>query len=168
MIQKKICLLGGSSVGKTSLVRQFVQGIFDDKYLTTIGVKVDKKIVAIDDKEIQFLLWDIEGVDQYAHFQQRYLRGASAVIIVVDQTRPQSLLDAFEIFNQVKQLSNNPAILAINKSDLAAEIDINQAQFQQFQAQFDLAFQTSAKTGAQVESLFSGLAALLITETSNG
>ncbi|WAJ69174.1 Rab family GTPase [Catenovulum adriaticum] len=168
MIQKKICLLGGSSVGKTSLVRQFVQGIFDDKYLTTIGVKVDKKIVEVENKQVQFLLWDIEGVDQYAHFQQRYLRGASAVIIVIDQTRPQSLLDAFEIFNQVQQSSNCPAILALNKSDLVAGIDINQAQFQQFQAQFELVFQTSAKTGAQVENLFNDLATLLITETSNG
>lgn len=168
MIQKKICLLGGSSVGKTSLVRQFVQGIFDDKYLTTIGVKVDKKIMTVEDKQVQFLLWDIEGVDQYAHFQQRYLRGASAVIIVIDQTRTQSLLDAFEIYNQVKQSSDIPAVLAINKSDLTAEIDVNQNQFKQFQSQFVLTFQTSAKTGAQVENLFTELAATLISETSNG
>mgnify|MGYP000200446372 CR=1 FL=1 len=56
MIQKKICLLGASSVGKTSLVKQFVECIFDAKYLTTIGVKIDKKANRLIDEKSPYLL----------------------------------------------------------------------------------------------------------------
>ena len=43
MIQKKICMLGATGVGKTSLVSRYVLSVFSDKYLTTIGVKIDRK-----------------------------------------------------------------------------------------------------------------------------
>ena len=48
MIQKKICLVGASAVGKTSLARRFVEGIYTDRYLTTVGVKIDKKMLEVD------------------------------------------------------------------------------------------------------------------------
>ena len=51
MIKKKICLIGAYAVGKTSLVRQFVSGIFSDDYLTTVGVKIDQRKVVIEDGE---------------------------------------------------------------------------------------------------------------------
>src|SRR6516225_5934643 len=63
MLQKKICMLGSFSVGKTSLVRRFVESIFDEQYQTTIGVKVDKKIVELAGKQITLVLWDIHGED---------------------------------------------------------------------------------------------------------
>ena len=59
MIQKKICMLGAYSVGKTSMVRRYVESIFDEKYLITLGVKIDKIRVALDDREVQLILWDI-------------------------------------------------------------------------------------------------------------
>ena len=82
MIQKKICVLGASGVGKTSLIKQYVEGIFSEKYLTSIGVKIDKKQVQCESHTVQFMLWDIEGIDRYCGFQPKYLRGASAIIIV--------------------------------------------------------------------------------------
>ena len=48
MTQKKVCMVGTSGVGKTSLVAKFVRSIFSDKYLTTVGVKIDKKTVTVD------------------------------------------------------------------------------------------------------------------------
>ena len=48
MLQKKICMLGGFSVGKTSLVKRFVESVFSETYLTTVGVKIDKKTVDLD------------------------------------------------------------------------------------------------------------------------
>lgn len=124
MIQKKICLLGASSVGKTSLVKQFVEGIFSEKYLTTIGVKIDKKTITFENEQIQFMLWDMEGNDTYNVFQERYLRGASAYIIVVDQTRTTSFREGLDIHTLARQVSNCPAILTINKNDLPATWNI--------------------------------------------
>ncbi|MGJ8692188.1 MAG: Rab family GTPase [Thalassotalea sp.] len=160
MIQKKICLLGATGVGKTSLVRQYVSGIFDDKYLTSLGVKIDKKIIETANNSVQFLLWDIEGVDQYSAFNPRYLRGASGVIIVVDKTRKQSFIEGYEIYSAVKSLIECPIILAINKSDLNERFSLNDNIEQQ--RLFELCFQTSAKTGEQVEEMFIALADLLV------
>lgn len=165
MIQKKICLLGASSVGKTSLVKQFVEGIFSEKYLTTIGVKVDKKTLSIADEKIQFMLWDMEGNDTYNVFQERYLRGAAAYIIVVDQSRSSSFNEGLDIHTLARQVTNCPAVLNINKSDLPAtwHIDDNEAH----QDLFDLEFSTSAKTGSQVEEMFLALAKLLLRSKEN-
>lgn len=161
LIQKKICLLGASSVGKTSLVKQFVNGIFNEKYLTTIGVKIDKKIISLANQQVQFMLWDIEGNDRYSVFQERYLRGASAYIIVVDQTRISSLKEGIDIHALARKFSNIPAILVINKNDLSANWQWQDKEFEDYQGLFDLQFSTSAKTGENVEKMFLALASLL-------
>lgn len=158
MIQKKICLLGASSVGKTSLIRQFVDGIFNERYLTTIGVKVDKKLVEHNGEQIQFILWDIEGNDRYNLFQERYLRGAAAYIIVVDQTRMSSFLDGMTVQELAKNAVDCPSVLAINKSDLTKNWPMPEEDLQEKIQSFDFCFNTSAKTGDNVELMFEQLA----------
>lgn len=167
MIQKKICLLGASSVGKTSLVQQFVEGIFNEKYLTTIGVKVDRKTLPIANQEINFMLWDMEGNDSYNVFQERYLRGAAGYIIVVDQTRASSLHEGLDIHTLAQQVTNCPAILAINKNDLPATWHLDDSENESYKKLFDLQFSTSAKTGSNVEEMFLALAKLLVRFEKN-
>ncbi len=79
MISKKVCLLGGFAVGKTSLVARFVHGVFSEKYLTTIGVKIDKRSMTVDDDELDLVIWDIYGEDDYQRVRMSYLRGASGL-----------------------------------------------------------------------------------------
>lgn len=162
MIQKKVCLLGASGVGKTSLVRRYVEGIFSDKYLTSIGVKIDKKRVELNGTQAQLMLWDIEGVDRYSGFNAKYLRGASAIIIVVDQTRTQSLHDGIEICRMAKGVAELPVALVVNKMDLpsggAWQETLKETSAQWFDYQFD----TSAKTGDGVEAMFLGVAQLAL------
>jgi small GTP-binding protein len=86
MTQKKICMLGSFSVGKTSLVARYVSSVFSDKYLTTVGVKIDKKTVAVDGADVTLLLWDIYGEDDFQKLRMSYLRGASGYLLVVDGT----------------------------------------------------------------------------------
>ena len=161
MIQKKICLLGATGVGKTSLVKKYVEGIFSEKYLTSIGVKIDKKEIELATNKIQFMLWDIEGIDRYCGFQPKYLRGASAFILVTDQTRSQSLIEGYEIQQMVKEVADIPGILAINKSDLEASWHWSDNEIEQIKSSFALSFNTSAKTGEGVETMFTELAKLL-------
>lgn len=164
MIQKKICLLGASSVGKTSLVKQFVEGIFNEKYLTSIGVKVDKKIVKVKQQEVQLMLWDIEGYDRYNVFQDKYLRGAAGYIVVVDQTRNTSLIEGLEIHSLARKVSNVPAILTINKNDLQANWHLDDEKNLQYKALFDELIKTSAKTGNNVEEMFQTIAELTLKD----
>jgi small GTP-binding protein len=163
MIQKKICLLGATGVGKTSLVKQYVEGIFSEKYLTSIGVRIDKKQVKIIKQEavkqiVQFMIWDIEGIDRYCGFQAKYLRGASAFIIVTDQTRSQSLVEGLDILKMVKEVVDIPGVLAINKSDLPASWHWSDSELEEIKQNFSHFFNTSAKFGDGVESMFSYLA----------
>ncbi|GLO60070.1 GTP-binding protein [Vibrio sp. MACH09] len=164
MIQKKICMLGGSGVGKTSLVKQYVEGIFSEKYLTSIGVKIDKKCVSLDDQEVLLMLWDIEGVDRYAGFNAKFLRGAAAAIVVVDQTRPQSLLDGLEICRLVRAAGNIPITLVINKCDLPMAQTWDIAEHSELHTMFREQYQTSAKTGAGVEELFFRVAEFTVNQ----
>jgi len=164
LIQKKICLLGASSVGKTSLVKQFVEGIFNEKYLTTIGVKVDKKIITLENEQVKLMLWDIEGNDRYHVFQEKYLRGCAGYIIVVDQTRTSSLIEGIEIHSQARNATDCPAILAINKSDLPANWHWDDDELINYHNLFELEINTSAKTGKNVENMFVKLADLLLKD----
>ena len=91
MLQKKVCLLGGFGVGKTSLVRRYVQSIFSDTYLTTVGVKIEKKMVNVGAAEVALILWDIAGEDDITGIRTSYLRGAAGYFLVVDVTRGETL-----------------------------------------------------------------------------
>ena len=162
MIQKKVCLLGSSGVGKTSLIKQYVEGIFSEKYLTSIGVKIDKKLLQVDDADIQLMLWDIEGIDRYCGFQPKYLRGAAAYIIVCDQIRSQSLTEGLEIQQMIKEIADIPGIIAINKSDLQDSWHWGEGELNKYQRLFDATFHTSAKTGENVNAMFHGLAKLIL------
>lgn len=161
MIQKKICLLGATGVGKTSLVKQYVEGIFSEKYLTSIGVKVDKKLVETSNQRVQLMIWDIEGIDRYCGFQAKYLRGASAFIIVTDHTRSQSLVEGLEILRMVKEVADIPGFLAVNKSDLPATWHWSEAELSEIKHDFNQFFHTSAKTGDGVETMFTHIAHVL-------
>ena len=158
MLQKKICVLGPTGVGKTSLIKQFVEGIFSEKYLTSIGVKIDKKIIDSTFTPIQLMIWDLEGIDKYCGFNPRYLRGAAAYIIVMDQTRSASFVEAIEIFKEAQKHSDSPAFLVVNKQDLPPAISWEQNDVESVFALFKGHFFTSAKTGSQVEEMFRFLA----------
>ena len=153
MMQKKICLLGAFSVGKTSLVKRYVSSLFDDKYLTTVGVKVDKKVLTLNDRDVTLMIWDIAGEDDYHSIKASYLRGASGYILVVDGTRPNTLDTALEIHELARStLGEVPMVMALNKADLKTDWLIEQESLKDMPR-----LETSAKTGDNVEGLFSVL-----------
>lgn len=154
MLQKKICMLGAFSVGKTSLVRQFVSSIFDDKYLTTVGVKIDKKDVAVGDQSVKLMLWDLAGEDAYNKINASYLRGSSGCIIVIDGTRPNTLEVGLQLIQFVREhLTNCPVIVAINKADLKSEWLLDKEALARIESEQQI-LETSALTGENVEQLF--------------
>jgi small GTP-binding protein len=158
MIQKKICLLGSFAVGKTSMVSRFVNSIFSEKYLSTVGVKIDKKPITVDDQHVTLVLWDIYGQDQFQTVQQSYLRGAAGYILVVDGTR----FDTFAVARDLQKMAvgvvgNAPCVLALNKADLTAEWQVDEKSLLQIAETGWPVFRTSAKTGAGVEDAFTTL-----------
>jgi small GTP-binding protein len=159
MLQKKVCMLGAFSVGKTSLVRRFVSNVFSDKYLTTIGVKIDRKVVSVEDREISLLLWDIQGEDQFARILPTYLRGASGCLLVADGTRKDTVDVALDLAERVvATVGEVPSLLIINKADLENDWALGEDDIESLQQQGWSVIETSAKHGRGVESAFLTLA----------
>ncbi len=157
MIQKKVCMLGATAVGKTSLVRQFVESIFSEKYHSTIGVKVDKKVVRLDNREVTMMLWDLQGEDDKFEIRPSFLRGASGYILVVDLTRAETLETAKRIQLMIEdEVGQVPFQILFNKNDLKDEFEIDDSWMNEFAGEKVL--RTSAKTGEGVEDAFIGLA----------
>ncbi len=153
-------MLGDFAVGKTSLVRRFVEGRFDDKYLSTIGVKISRKAITYPDHTLNILLWDLAGGDDFSNPQSSYLTGLAGAIIVCDLTREETLA-AFERYSRQVQTHNGQAklIFVANKVDLVAERAISEEALAQTCRALDGAYLlTSAKTGEQVEEAFRLLA----------
>ncbi len=166
MIQKKICLLGAVAVGKTSMVRRFVEGTFSDRYLTTIGVKIVKKKIEISSQEITLIIWDLSGEDEFTQMQTSYLRGAAGCILVVDGTRPSTLEKALELKERIeKEYGSLPFVLAINKVDLEHEWIVDEQLQAQLRQTVSPIIKTSAKTGVGLEELFYALAEKLMKAT---
>lgn len=163
VIRKKVCLLGSFSVGKTSLVQRFVKGVFNEKYLTTLGVKIDKKKITINEIEMEFVIWDLAGEDDFMTVRQSYLRGTSAYLLVVDGTRNETLETAL-LLHQRMQKENKflPFVLLINKSDLKAQWDLNVQKIKELKESGWNILETSAKDNEGVEESFQILAMALL------
>lgn len=162
IIQKKVCLLGDLAVGKTSLVRRFVEGRFDDKYLSTLGVTISRKSLTRPTGNLNLLVWDLAGRDD-ANKQSTYLQGAAGGLIVCDLTRRDTLAVLEHYANLMRVV--NPAtrlVFVANKLDLEAERTIPDADLESTCARLGGPYViASAKTGAQVDQAFLLLAELL-------
>lgn len=155
MLQKKICMLGAFAVGKTSLVVRFVRSIFVDKYFTTIGVKIDKKEMTIGTQQVNLILWDLAGEDEFLQVHMSYLRGSSGYLLVADGTRPATLDTARSLQKRVEAaIGDVPFVLMLNKSDLTAGWEISEEALADLREKgWDIII-TSARSGLGVEEAF--------------
>lgn len=160
---RKVCMLGDFGVGKTSLVARFVRSTFSDKYLTTVGVKVDSKEVAVPGHApLKLVLWDIAGRSALDAPSANYLRGASALLLVADGTREGSLSSALNLLMQSREsLPDAVAVLAVNKLDLVERWEVAPATLAALRRNLPVV-ETSALSGAGVEDAFAAIAQRLV------
>lgn len=164
LVQKKICLLGDFAVGKTSLVRRYVEGSFDDKYLSTIGVKISHKLLQRDDYHLNLIIWDLAGGDDFVAHDKNYLRGAAGALLVCDLTRPATVELLHRYARQLNEINPNASmVIAGNKCDMIGEnskyLEYLDEMSQTINCQSLL---TSAKTGENAEKVIDLLADMLI------
>ncbi len=163
MLQKKICMVGAFATGKTSLVAKFVYSIFSEKYQTTVGVKIDKKTLTVEEQELNLILWDLYGEDEFQKLRTSYLRGSSGYLLVVDGTRKSTLQKAIDLQQRVEEnLGKVPFILVLNKWDLQDEWELDSANIEAVEQKGWTVIKSSAKTGLNVEEIFHTIASRIL------
>ena len=121
----KVCLVGAFGVGKTSLVRRFVESQFSESYLTTIGVQISKKEITLGPRRMVLVLWDLAGEEEGIVIPQAHFRGSKGVILVADGCRSSSLDAAVDLRKRVTEVAGPlPAVLAVNKVDLYSDVSV--------------------------------------------
>ena len=111
----KICLVGEGAVGKTCLIRRFIQDQFDDRYISTLGAKVSKKELKVDGAnggaDVDMTIWDIMGEKGFRELlKEAYFHGAQGVLAVCDVTRKQTLDDLDDWVAAVLKVTGNVPI----------------------------------------------------------
>jgi small GTP-binding protein len=166
---KKVILLGDGAVGKTSLIRRFVEDEFDDDYIFTIGTKVTKKEVTVskdgEDVLVTMMIWDILGQTDFHRTQAEAFSGAAGALLVCDLTRKETLdsLGKYWIPEFEKEAGAVPRIFLGNKADLGEKM--SEGEFTETAKGLSagaLTLETSAKTGQNVAEAFEALAKQLV------
>ncbi len=168
MVKHKVCMIGDFGVGKTSLVRRFVEGVFSPEYQATLGVVVKKRADTLETEsgpvEFQHLLWDIEGGLQGGTLLDSYIGGASGAVVVGDQTR-EDCIEKMEANAQRFRAARpgRPVVFALNKADLVRGNPLEERAKEMAALYGGIAMPTSAATGDAVPELFRTLAHRILT-----
>jgi hypothetical protein len=160
---RKICMLGDFGVGKTSLIARFVRSTFSEKYLTTVGVKVDSKEIALPSRDaLKLVIWDIAGRSALDALGAHYLRGSAGLLLVADGTRENSLSSVLNLLMQSRSLLPAAvAVLAVNKLDLIERWEVAPTTLAELRRSLPV-IETSALSGDGVEDAFAELASRLL------
>ncbi|MBO6494116.1 Rab family GTPase [Roseivirga sp.] len=154
-MNKKVILIGHFGVGKTSLVKRFVHSQFSEEYITTIGVKIDKKTLTVDGVTVNLLIWDIAGENSQQKVPKSYRLGAHGALYVFDITRPATYENMHQEIKALQEVMPDlPILVMANKKDLVSTEELNEtlSKIQPYNA-----IATSAKTGELVNEAFEEL-----------
>ena len=161
----KVCLIGATAVGKSSLVGRYVTSIFSESYRTTIGVKIESRVVTSKEGDVDLVIWDLSGEDEFQNVQPSYLRGASGYLLVIDSSRRSTLDVAMTLESRVRtDVGIIPFVAVLNKIDLVAEWQLAPADAEAMRSREWVIVRASAKTGEGVDEAFERLVDRLAEE----
>src|SRR2546428_10642472 len=132
----KICLVGEGAVGKTCLIRRFIQDQFDDRYISTLGAKVSKKEIKVESPDggmdVDMTIWDIMGEKGFRELlKEAYFHGAQGVLAVCDVTRKETLEDLEDwVAAVIKVTGHVPIEFLANKAGLKTQMTVKKADVQ--------------------------------------
>ncbi|XP_063692093.1 ras-related protein Rab-5B-like [Bolinopsis microptera] len=159
----KLVLLGDEGVGKSCIAQRFVRRQFNDHSSPTIGASFFSQTLCLDDnKKVKLDIWDTAGQERYHSLAPIYYRGASAAVVVYDLTRQDTFEHAQKWVDELRQQVGGEIAIALagNKSDMAeSHITVTTSVAQSYADDADLMFfETSAKTGDNIEDTFLAIA----------
>lgn len=166
---KKVCLLGDFAVGKTSLARRFAYNLFEERYISTIGVRVSRKTLAVPVErnvvELTMILWDLAGSEEFNEISLSYLRGVAGAVLVYDLTRANTFAQLYNyVLNLYKVNPKAKLVVAGNKVDLVERHQLDLSAAEKFATELNAPlYLTSAKESHDVDEVFRHLGRLLVT-----
>jgi small GTP-binding protein len=165
----KVCVFGDGGVGKTTLIRRFATGVFEEDIKMTIGADFSVKNVELEGKKITLRIWDFAGEERFRVLLPAFAKGADGGIFMYDTTRFSSLgqirdwLSIFEYFIAEEEIKI-PIIMVGGKIDLEDKRSIPTEEAEELSKTFDLKgyFECSSKTGDNVEDIFTYIAQKMV------
>ena len=158
-IALKIVLVGEAGVGKTSIISQFIDQIFqEDLQASTGGTFSSKTLILNNGKTIRFDIWDTAGEERYRSLTKLFYKDSNAAILVYDITRKESFDELKSYWaNQIKELADSNIILVVaaNKSDLSEKEEVDEAEARKLAEELNAIYcTTSAKNSIGIDDLF--------------
>merc|ERR1711907_545291 len=157
----KLLLIGDSGVGKSCLLCRYSEDIFNNKFITTIGIDFKIRTIELDGKKIKLQIWDTAGQERFRTITQAYYRGAMGILLVYDVTDDKSYNNIRTWMRNIEQHANEQVvkILLGNKCDMPDKKMVTYEQGADLAKEFSIQFyETSAKTNVNVEEAFTAIA----------
>lgn len=160
----KLVLLGDAAVGKSSSVERFVKNEFFEFQQPTIGAAFLTQTVQLDDCLVKFEIWDTAGQERYRSLAPMYYRGAAAALVVYDITSHESFLGAKTWIEELQRQGSADIVIGLsgNKCDLESKREVSRTEAESYaQENGCIFFETSAKSGENVQQMFQQIATKL-------
>ena len=163
----KVILIGDGAVGKTSLIRRYMEGKFEIDYLPTIGTQIYTKTIGLAGRKIKLVIWDISGQPAFTSVRSDYYRGARGVVLVFDLTRRETYDHLNGWIGETTKYTANPHVVVVgSKSDLEHQRKVTQKVGAEYASGIRAPYiEASAKEGKNVERLFTMLATDLVSDS---
>ena len=166
----KITIIGNGGVGKTTLIKKYTQGEFQEEYISTIGAQFSIFEYKINGDDIKLFLWDLAGQEDFQVFRSSFYEDSKAAIIVYSLERNdmgvESLKDVMKWYDEMRQQCEDiPIIVFANKTDLVEDTEIDESSYKELSAKENYlgVYKTSAKTGNGVSDAFKAIIEKLYT-----
>ena len=168
----QLLIIGDSTVGKTSILSRYTNGIFNSNYLATVGLDNFTKDEVIDNKIIRIKIWDTAGQERFKSLTQGFFRNAQGIMIVYDVTNEQTYVNLKYWIQSIKthmgsEIEKIPVIIIGNKID-SEEREVKFEEAELFGKEQNYAyFETSAKTGHNIDEAIRHLVKEVVNNNSN-